>query len=141
MLGDRRLALTAPGAETAENRGDDSLSQGPPGHTRLRRLVSAALTHRRVADLRSRVAKVATGLAGAMLARRPPADLMEKLGFGIAAIGELLGVPAAERDGHRAWSNAPLRPPADEAAPGTRWERLWAQVGDLIARKRAQSAT
>lgn len=136
VLGDRRLAV--PGAETAENRGDDSLSQGPPGHTRLRRLVSAAFTHRRVADLRSRVAVVATGLAGAMLARRPTADLMETLGFGVSSRHRR----AARRASRRArrppsMVERLLSPPGGRGRSRHAWERLWAQVGDLITRARS----
>jgi len=49
VLADRRFGLALPGVETVGDQTDDSLFQDPPGHTRLRRLVSAAFTPRRVA--------------------------------------------------------------------------------------------
>lgn len=142
VLTDGRFGLALPGLEASGGgeQTNDSLFQDPPGHTRLRRLVSAAFTPRRVAELRPRAAQVAAGLIDQMMARRPPVDLMEALGFPlpITVIGELLGVPTAERDSFGAWSNALLSLPlAGGSDPGTGWEHLSAQVSDLIARKRA----
>jgi len=140
VLADRRFGLALPGVETVGDQTNDSLFQDPPGHTRLRKLVSAAFTPRRVAELRPRIAELAAGLVDQMMARRPPVDLMEAVGFPlpITVIGELLGVPTAERENFRAWSNALLSLPSTSGNdPGTGWGNLSAQVSDLIGRKRA----
>jgi len=140
VLADRRFGLALPGVETVGEQTNDSLYQDPPGHTRLRKPVSAAFTPRRVAELRPRIAELAAGLVDQMTARRPPVDLMEAVGFPlpIMVIGELLGVPTAERENFRAWSNALLSLPSTGGNdPGTGWGNLSAQVSDLIGRKRA----
>ena len=140
VLADRRFGLALPGLDGGGAGPNDSLFQDPPGHTRLRRLVSAAFTPRRSAALRGRAAEIAGGLAAAMLDGRAPADLLEAfaLPLPITVIGELLGVPAADRPHFRAWSDALLALPAAGATdPGTGWANLSAQVTDLIARKRA----
>jgi len=140
VLADQRFGLALPGMEAGGEEPNDSLFQDPPGHTRLRKLVSAAFTRRRVADLRPRIAELADGLIEDMMARRSPVDLMEAVGFPlpITVIGELLGVPTSERDNFRAWSNALLSlPHAGASDPGSGWGNLSAQVSDLIARKRA----
>ncbi|MCA1670721.1 MAG: cytochrome P450 [Actinobacteria bacterium] len=141
VLSDRRFALALPGVTDAEQATNDSLFQEPPGHTRLRRLVTAAFTPRRVAGLRSRTTEIATGLVADMATRERPVELMEAFAFPlpITVIGELLGIPATERESFRAWSNALMSLPAPGGAtddPGTGWESLSHQVRSLIARKR-----
>lgn len=140
-LVDRRFGLALPGVDTGAQQGNDSLFQDPPGHTRLRKLASAAFTSRTVADLRPRIAQLADRLIDELVSRRPPADLLETLGFPlpITVIGELLGVPASERDNFREWSNALLSVPvAGGGDPRTGWSNLSAQIAGLIARKRAK---
>jgi cytochrome P450 len=72
------------------------LTRNPPDHTRLRRLVSSAFTARRVHELRPAVEKIVAelldGLGG-------PADFIDSFAFRLPSdvIGELLGVPAADR--------------------------------------------
>lgn len=72
------------------------LSINPPDHTRLRRLVSKAFTARRVEQLRGSV----VGLVDELLARlEGGGDFVELFAFPlpVAVIGELLGVPEADR--------------------------------------------
>ena len=72
------------------------LFRDPPDHTRLRRLVSSAFTARRVQALRpaveAMVGELLDGLAG-------EADFVPAFAFPLPVnvIGELLGVPAADR--------------------------------------------
>ena len=72
------------------------LMVNPPAHTRLRRLVSGAFTPRRVAALRPaverRVAELCEQVAG-------QTDFVSTFAFPlpVAVIGEMLGVPAADR--------------------------------------------
>jgi cytochrome P450 len=139
VLTDRRFRLAISGAQAGKDgANNDSLFQDPPEHTRLRRLVSAAFTPRRVAELRRRTTEIATTLIGQMVARRPQADLVEALALPlpIMVIGELLGVPPAERETIRRWSDTLLSQSQTGEADPAAWENLTAQVTDLIARKR-----
>lgn len=140
-LADRRFGLALPGVDPGAQQANDSLFQDPPGHTRLRKLVSAAFTSRRVAALRPRIADLADRLIDELMAREPPVDLLETLGFPlpITVIGELLGVPTSERGKFRKWSNALLSlPVASGGDPGAGWGNLSTQIAELIARKRAE---
>jgi cytochrome P450 len=87
------------------------LGVDPPQHTRLRRLVSAAFTPRRVEALRPRVQQITDGLLDAVDGRHE-VDLMDALAvpLPIMVICELLGVPAADRNDFRRWTNASLLP-------------------------------
>jgi vitamin D3 1,25-hydroxylase len=78
----------------------------PPGHTRLRKLVSRVFTLRRMEALRPRVEQVAAELIAALPAAGR-VDLMPSYAFllPVLVICELLGVPASDRDEFAAWSN------------------------------------
>ncbi|MEU8237584.1 cytochrome P450 [Actinoplanes missouriensis] len=82
------------------------LAADPPDHTRLRRLVSAAFTARRMEGLRPRIEEITRDLLDA-IEGRDRADLIDTFAFPlpIQVICELLGVPAGDRDDFRAWSN------------------------------------
>lgn len=72
------------------------LIANPPEHTRLRRLVSSAFTARRVAALRPAIESMVDDLLDAM----PGApDIVDAFAFPLPVnvIGELLGIPAADR--------------------------------------------
>ena len=77
------------------------LSVDPPDHSRLRRLVSAAFTPRRVEALRPRVQAVVDDLLDAIAAAGPDAtiDLVGAFAFPLpfTVICELLGVPEPDR--------------------------------------------
>ncbi|MFI5912763.1 cytochrome P450 [Dactylosporangium sp. NPDC051541] len=79
------------------------LTLNPPDHTRLRRLVSSAFTARRVAALRPAIERVVGELLDELAAKAAdgPVDFVAEfaLPLPISIIGELLGVPAADRDG------------------------------------------
>ncbi len=105
-----RQALTDPRLSKAAG-GDGPLSRhmlavDPPDHTRLRRLVSAAFTARRIEALRPRIAEITDELLDAM-AGRDTFDLIDAFAFPlpIQVICELLGIPSDDRDAFRAWSN------------------------------------
>jgi len=68
----------------------------PPAHTRLRRLVSACFTARRVAGLRPAVEQM---VADACEQIAGYSDFVSGFAFAlpVAVIGELLGIPAADR--------------------------------------------
>jgi len=75
------------------------LSQNPPDHTRLRRLVSSAFTARRVQALRPAIERMVTDLLAGMADSGGDADFIRDFAFPLPAnvIGELLGVPAPDR--------------------------------------------
>ena len=93
-------------ADIQEAFGRHMLAADPPDHTRLRRLVSAAFTARRIEALRPRIEEITDGLLAAM-AGRGEVDLIDAFAFPlpIQVICELLGVPSADRDAFREWSN------------------------------------
>jgi cytochrome P450 len=70
-----------------------------PDHTRLRRLVSAAFTTRRVQQLEPRISEIARDLSDAF-AQAGKADIIEDFGVHLPGIVimELLGVPPVDRD-------------------------------------------
>jgi cytochrome P450 len=105
------------------------LNVDPPDHTRLRGLVSRAFTPARVAALEPAIRVIAGRLLDELAAGGPEAtvDLIEgyayPLPFGV--IGELLGIPAADRPLLHAWFQVLLTgwagdPPAEavEASDG-----------------------
>jgi cytochrome P450 len=77
------------------------LTVDPPDHTRLRRLVSAAFTPKRVEALRPRVQTITDDLLDAIADRGPDSsvDLVSAFAFPLpfTVICELLGVPQADR--------------------------------------------
>jgi cytochrome P450 len=136
-------------ALTAVLRGDflsrSMIGTDPPEHTRLRRLVSKAFTARRVEGLRPRVQEI----AGALLDRITPrgsADLVAEfaLPLPVTVIGELLGVPEADRDRFRVWTDEMLDRPFDLGSDMARVtaarEQMHGYLADLVADKRAHPA-
>lgn len=83
------------------------LNSDPPDHTRLRLLIAKAFTGRTVERLRSRVEEITGGLLDAM-AGRTTVDIVRDLAvpLPVTVICELLGVPEADRDDLRRWSDA-----------------------------------
>ncbi len=95
------------------------LNMDPPDHTRLRALVHKAFTPRMVDNLRPRIHQIADELLDEM-ASHDELDLLARYAFPlpITVIAEMLGVPAADRDRFRDWSNTILfSTDPDEAVP------------------------
>jgi cytochrome P450 len=114
----------------------------PPQHTRLRRLVSKAFTARRVEGLRPRVQEITDALLDG-ISPRGSADLVAEFGLPlpVTVIGELLGVPEADRDRFRRWTDEmldrPFDPGSDMALVTAARERMHGYLADLVAAKRA----
>jgi cytochrome P450 len=102
----KRMNRGAPPTSAGSPLGHHMLNTDPPDHTRLRRLVSAGFTARRVERLEPRIATIAAELLDDM-AGRDEVDLIDAYAFPlpIQVICELLGVPVADRDSFRSWSN------------------------------------
>ncbi|MEV7232393.1 cytochrome P450 [Polymorphospora sp. NPDC051019] len=110
----------------------------PPDHSRLRRLVAKAFTVRRIEQLRPRAQQVADELVDAMVAKGPPADLVEDfaLQLPVTVICDLLGVPEEDRATYRMWSEAFV--PTTRYAPEKVREclmQLSGYLADLIAQR------
>lgn len=97
------VAEGLPGSEFSRH----MLNVDPPDHTRLRRLVSRAFVPGRIAALEPAIRGIAGSLLDDLASAGPDAtvDLIEgyayPLPFGV--IGELLGIPAADRVRLHAW--------------------------------------
>lgn len=87
------------------------LFSDPPDHTRLRALVSRAFTPRRVAAMTGRIQTTADALVDRLRAEGT-ADLIAAyaLPLPVIVIGDLLGIPAADRDDVAGWSQAIISP-------------------------------
>jgi nocardicin N-oxygenase len=115
----------------------------PPGHTRMRRVVSPAFTPRRLESMRAYVQRSTGGLLDRMAAAGPPADLVRDwcAPLTVTVICKLVGVPPQDRETFRAWSDA-----IAGVTDGTEeeWRRAWqdlaAYVRRLIVRKREKPA-
>ena len=104
------------------------LESEPPRHTRLRRLIAAAFARGHTERLRPWVRAVSDSMVSALasaIAADGSADLLTHLAapLPIEVIGELLGVPVADRPRLQPWSNAIVKmyeyrlpAPADAAA-------------------------
>jgi cytochrome P450 len=71
-----------------------------PEHARLRRMVTARFTIKRVEELRPAIQRIVDGLIDQMLAGPKPVDLVEAFALPVPSlvICELLGVPYADHD-------------------------------------------
>jgi cytochrome P450 len=111
-LSDEELsAMDAATPDAARFIGNHMLNKDGADHRRLRRLVTKAFTPRMVEQLRPRIEEIADALIDAVEARGAM-DIVEDFAFPlpITVIAELLGVPAADRDRFRTWSNAGVTP-------------------------------
>ncbi len=115
----------------------------PPLHTRVRRIVTAALGPRVAGGMERKVTELVDDLLDGLEAKPRP-DLIADFAAAIPVevIGDLLGVPATERGPLRAWSLAilgALEPALDEAmlARGNRAVREFeAYLRGLVAERR-----
>ncbi len=118
------------------------LNRDGDDHRRLRRLVSKAFTPRMIELLRPRIQEIADALLDPVF----PAGEMELVSdfafpLPITVIAELLGVPPADRDRFRVWSDAIVRPAlaADELERfGTRMVEFAAYLHELFELRRAE---
>jgi len=86
---------------------DTMLSQDPPEHTRLRRLVSKAFTPRSVQKMRPRIQQIVNELLDG-LAGRAEFDLVAEVSWPlpVIVIAEMLGIPREDRERFKRWSDA-----------------------------------
>lgn len=117
------------------------LNTDPPDHDRLRRLVNKVFTARRVEQLRPRLAAIAGELLDQMGAA-DEADLVEAFAFPlpIIVICELLGLPAADREAFREWSDAVVSAMTRQAEVDDAAVAWSAYMAEQVEKKREQPA-
>ena len=101
------------------------LAVDPPDHSRLRRLVAIPFTPKYIEGLRARIQAIADMLLDAVQARadqtgRHEMELISDFAYPLplTVISEMLGIPLADRDNFRDWSQAAVSfTPADRANP------------------------
>ncbi|MBT2412748.1 cytochrome P450 [Streptomyces sp. ISL-12] len=116
------------------------LNMDPPDHRRLRRLVGAAFTGRRVERLRGPIQRIADELIDAV-APLGRADLIAAYAapLPIAVICDLLGVPRSARPDFRAWTDALTAPdPARPERAKDAVAHLWHFFTRLVSDKRRE---
>ena len=115
----------------------------PPLHTRVRKLIMGALTRRAIAEMEPGLVTLVDGLLDAMEAKGG-GDLVEDFASAIPVeiIGNLLGVPHADRAPLRGWSLAilgalePKLTPEQETLGNHSVREFTAYLKDLVADRR-----
>jgi cytochrome P450 len=103
-----RLSRTSrEGPQQLLGRVDTMLSQDPPEHTRLRRLVSKAFTPRSVQKMRPRIQQIVNELLDE-IDGHDQFDLVSELAWPlpVIVIAEMLGIPREDRERFKRWSDA-----------------------------------
>jgi cytochrome P450 len=147
LLADDRLGRSHPDPAKAARRGQSLLFGGPTGNydteqadnARLRSLLQPHFSPRRMRALRPRVGELTAGLLDDLAAHGSPADLHRALALPlpVQVICELLGVPYADRDRFRTWTEA-AGDSRDRARSEQGLGELFAYGQQMVARKRDQ---
>ena len=134
-------------AQTDEILRRNLLAVDPPDHSRLRRLVAIPFTPKFIEGLRSRIQAIADTLLDAVQARadetgRREMELISDFAYPLplTVISEMLGIPLADRDKFREWSQAAVSfTPADRANPAVTAKLIEfiAYMHRLVADKRS----
>lgn len=146
---DMHAALARSGEVVAEGLPGPALARhmlavDPPDHTRLRRMAAPAFRRGRVDGLEARVRAIVAALLDDLAARGAasgggPVDLVAGFAFPLpfTVIGELLGIPEADRADVGRWFRTLLGPPsyADALAAS---EAIIGYLTALLALKRAE---
>jgi cytochrome P450 len=106
-LGRARQRLASRGLEAViDERSRSMIHRDPPDHTRLRGLVNKAFTPRAVEAMEPRIRGLIDDLLDAVAARGRM-DVIADLAYPlpVMVIAEMLGVPAADRDRFKHWSD------------------------------------
>jgi pentalenolactone synthase len=144
LLTDRRLVRSHPDPERA-SRYSESMIFGraqptspteAPDHARMRRLLSPWFAARRLQGMRPRVQQLVDGLLEDLAGARRPVDFHEAVSFPLPAlvICELLGIPYADREDFRRWSDD-AADMTDQARSLAGLAALWQYLTELVAAK------
>ncbi|RLK54431.1 cytochrome P450 family protein [Actinokineospora cianjurensis] len=118
--------------------GPHLLNSDSPKHRRLRRLVTSALTRRRMEAMSSQVDKVAIELIDHLGAMSGAVDVVEGLAFPLPlrVICDLLGIPVQDQSQLRKWTTALMEEIPEEVVPAS--AQMAAYVTALIEDKRTR---
>ncbi|MEU8346256.1 hypothetical protein SAMN05443665_104065 [Actinomadura meyerae] len=116
------------------------LKMDEPDHGRLRRMVTAEFTHRRVQALRPRIEAQVEGLLDELADREPPLDLLREYAMAVPSrvVSELFGIPAGDRAMVQSVSETIASSTADPADAAQAFGRLTAYLDQLTARYEAE---
>jgi cytochrome P450 len=146
VLGDPRFSRVTPAGHDEPRMAPDSapggiLAMDPPEQTRLRRLATKAFTQRGVEALRPKAIEVATELVDRMIETGPPVDLVENFAMPlpVTMICTLLGVPLADHDSFREWSEAFVSASGLTSEQIADYQgKLWGYMGELLRERKAE---
>jgi len=150
VMTDPRFSRRAAAADDAPRRTPGVVQRGSlasmdgADHSRLRRLLSRALTVRHMEALRPRTIELVHGFLDDLEATGPSAELVQGLcrPVPIAVICELLDVPDQDRDRFESWAALVLstRPPEGDEPDDTSVAvaELWAYLTELLAARRRE---
>jgi nocardicin N-oxygenase len=153
VMTDGRFSRRAAAADDAPRRTAGVVQRGSlasmdgPDHSRLRRLLSRALTVRSMEDLRPRTEELVHGLLDDLETSGPHGELVHGLcrPVPISVISEMLDVPERDRDRFIGWAGLVLstRAPADDEVDDTSIAvaELWAYLTELLAQRRRTPGT
>ncbi|HLN60249.1 MAG TPA: cytochrome P450, partial [Symbiobacteriaceae bacterium] len=119
------------------------ISSDPPRHTQLRALINRAFTPRAVAALEPRIVEIANELLD-RVAASGKIDLVQEFSYPlpVIVIAELLGVPMADQEKFKHWSDVVVAS-ADAVVGGSAGEEeqvrreMFAYFREIIAERRA----
>jgi cytochrome P450 len=149
LLADPRISsdVTKPGYPSPAARSGDGSSisfilMDDPEHARLRRMVTAPFTVRRVRAMRPRVQAIVDTLIDDLLAGSKPIDLVEAFALPVPSlvICELLGVPYSDHDFFQHHSKVVIRRTSTAQERATALGELAAYLHRLLSDKLAEPA-
>jgi cytochrome P450 len=126
--------------EFARMRAGDLLACDPPGHTRLRRMLTPAFTVRQMRRLEPRIERIVADHLDAMERSGPPVDLVQAFALPIPSlvICELLGVPYADRADFQHLSSRLLNLSLTPQERRASFHESRAYMAHLVARQQAE---
>jgi cytochrome P450 len=129
-------------SETGQLFAASLINTDPPRHRQLRSLVTQAFTPRAVEALAPRIAALTDELLDPVVSAGT-ADLIELLAYPlpVIVIAELMGIPAADRDRFKQWSDvivSQTRPGADESSHTAAHREMAEYFMGMIEQRRRQ---
>ena len=147
LLADRRISADirnrgypSPGRTDSGGSKISFILMDDPEHNRLRRMVTAPFTVRRMKQLRPAVQRIVGDQLDSLLAGPNPVDLVEAFALPVPSlvICELLGVPYEDHEFFQQNSSQIIRVSADRSVPQAAMDRLIGYLDELVGRKLEQ---